>query len=76
MPVAEDAGHLEQLLDFDHVRIVLQPENVDHVQKQIDEDEHEEVVPNQLDDRALPFHHQIEKPLEPLGRVGIPVSRF
>ena len=34
----------------------------------------QQVMPDQLENAALPHHHQVDEPLAPLGRVPVPIG--
>ena len=59
---------------FSHRRIRIENCSVQNTEESVAEDEGQEVVPDELEDGALPHGHELDEALEPLRRVMVPVG--
>ena len=59
---------------FSHGRIRIEDRSIQNTEEAVAEDEGQEVVPDELEDAALPNGHQLDEALKPLRRVVVPVG--
>ena len=48
--------------------------SVENAEQAVSKQVGQQVVPDQLEDAALPHHHQVDKALAPLGRVPVSIG--
>ena len=57
-----------------HSVIVNQNSSVENTEKSVTQNKGKQIVPDQLEDAALPDGHQFDEALEPFGRVMVTIG--